>query len=73
MSTSKTIDDVDENLEDCNPTKNRRVLIVFGDMIADMESDKKLSPIVTKVFSRGKNSTFHLFSHHNLISKCLKL
>ena len=46
---------------------------MFGDMIADMESDKKLSPIVTKVFLRGKNSTFHLFSHHNLISKCLKL
>ena len=30
-----------ENLEDYNPTKKRRVLIVFDDMIADMESDKK--------------------------------
>ena len=33
---SQTIDDVYENLEDYNPLKKRRVLIVFDDMIADM-------------------------------------
>ena len=55
---SQTIDDVYENLEDYNPTKKRRLLIVFDDMIADMESNKKLSPIVTKLFLAGKNSTF---------------
>ena len=38
---SKQIEDVYENLKDYNPTKKRRVLIVFDDMIADMESDKK--------------------------------
>ena len=42
---SNTID-VYENLEDYNPTKKRRVLIVFDDMIADMESNK--SPKVLK-------------------------
>ena len=52
---SRTIDDVYENLEDCNPTKKRRVLIVFDDMIADMESNKELSPIVSELFLRGKN------------------
>ena len=30
------------------------MLLVFDDMIADMESNKKLSPIVTELFSRGK-------------------
>ena len=30
---SQTIDDVYENLEDYNPTKKRRVLILFDDMI----------------------------------------
>ena len=35
---SQKIDDVYENLEDYNSTKKRRVLIVFDDMIADMES-----------------------------------
>ena len=37
----QTIDDVYENLEDYNPTKKRRVLIVFDDMIADIKSNKK--------------------------------
>ena len=50
----QTIDDVYENLEDYNPTKKRRVLIVFDDMIADMESNKKLSPKVTELFLRGR-------------------
>ena len=34
---SQTTDDVYENLEDYNPTKKRRVLIVVVDMIADMD------------------------------------
>ena len=37
---SQTIDDVYENLEDYNPTKKRRMLIVFDIMIVDMESMK---------------------------------
>ena len=39
---SQTIDYVYENLEDYNPTKKRRVLIVFDNMIVDMESNKKI-------------------------------
>ena len=42
---SQTVDDVYENLEDHNPTKKRKVLIVFDDMIADMETNKKFSNI----------------------------
>ena len=49
-----------ENLEDYNPTKKRRVLIVFDDIIADMESNKKLSPKVTKLFLRGKELNISL-------------
>ena len=44
---SQIIDDVCESLEDYNPTKKTRVLKVFGDIIEDMESNKKLSPEVT--------------------------
>ena len=43
----QTTDDVYENLKDYNPTKKRKVLVVFYDLIKDMESNKKLSPIVT--------------------------
>ena len=30
------------------------MLIVFDDMIADIEANKNLNPIVTELFSRGK-------------------
>ena len=49
----KTFDDVYENLEDYNPAKKRRVLIVFDD-ITDMEKNKKLTPKVTDLFLRGR-------------------
>ena len=38
-----TTDDVYENLEDYNPRKKRRVLMVFDDMIADMEFEKQIN------------------------------
>ena len=50
---SQTID-VYENLEDYNPTKKKRALIVFDNMIADIESNKKASPVVTELFLRGR-------------------
>ena len=51
---SQTIDDVYENLEDYNPTKERKVLTVFDDKIADIEANKKLSCIVTELFLRER-------------------
>ena len=57
---SQTIDDVYEHLEDYNPTKKRRVLITFDDMIAAMESNKKSSPIVTELFLGGRKFNISL-------------
>ena len=34
--------------------QQRKVLIAFDDMIANMEANKKLSPIVTELFLGGK-------------------
>ena len=50
-----------------------RVLIAFYDMIADIESNKKLSPKFTELFSIVRKLIFHLLLYHNHISKCLKL
>ena len=36
------------------PAKKRRVLIVFDDTIADMESNKKLGPLVNELFLRRR-------------------
>ena len=57
---SQTMDDVYENLEDFNPTKKRKVLIVFDDMIADMESNKTVSPTDAEWFLRGTNFNISL-------------
>ena len=45
--------DVYKNIEDYNPIKKRKVLIVFDDMIADMINNK-LNLIVTELFIRGR-------------------
>ena len=46
--------DVYKNIEEYNLGKKRRVLIVFDDMIPGMISNKKLNPIVTELFIRGR-------------------
>ena len=47
-------------MEDYNSVKKRRVFIVFDDMIADMESNEKWSPIVTELFIRGRKLNISL-------------
>ena len=49
-----------QNLENYNRTKKRRLLIVFDDMIADMESNKKLSPKAIGLFLRERNLNISL-------------
>ena len=46
--------DVYKNIEEYNLGKKHKVLIVFDDMIADMINNKKLNPVVTEVFIRGR-------------------
>ena len=43
------INDVHKNSEKCNPNKNRKILIVFGDMFADIINNKKLNPLITEL------------------------
>ena len=42
--------DVYKNIEEYNPIKKRKVLIVFDDMIADMINNNKFNLIVTELF-----------------------
>ena len=46
---SSNINDVYENIDDYNPNKDRKVVIIFDDMIAE-----KLPPKVTELFIRGR-------------------
>ena len=70
---SNNMQDVYKNIEDYNPRKNRKVLIVFDDMIADMINDKKLDLIVTELFTRGRKLIFLLSLLANHILKCRKM
>ena len=50
---SNTMDDVCKNIDDYNPNRRRKILIVFDDMIADiMTNSKKFQAIVNELFIR---------------------
>ena len=51
---SNNTDDTYESIEEYNPNKKRKILIVFDDMIADMLSNKKANPGVTELFIIGR-------------------
>ena len=46
--------DVYKNIEQYNIGKKRKILIAFDDMIADVVNNKKLNPVVTGLFIRGR-------------------
>ena len=48
------MDDIYENIEESNQNKQRKILIIFDDMIADMLSNKEINPIVTESFIKGR-------------------
>ena len=52
---SNDMQDVYKNIEEYNTEKERKILIVFDDMITDMINNKKLNSIVTELFVRGRN------------------
>ena len=54
MEYSNDMEDVLKNIENYNPEKKRKILIVFDDMIADMINNKKLNPVVYELFIRGR-------------------
>ena len=51
---SSTMDGIHRNIEEYDPHKKQRIIIVFDDMIADMLNNKKLNPVVTELFIIGR-------------------
>ena len=54
------LNDIYENIEEYDPNKKRIILIVFGNMNADMFSNKKFNPKVTDIFIGGRNLNISL-------------
>ena len=67
IECSNTMDDVYENINDYNPRRRRKTLIVFDDMIADIMINKKFQAIMKELFIRcRKLNIFHLFLSRSL-------
>ena len=54
------MDDIYKNIEEYSPNRKRKILIVFDDMIADLLNHKKLNPILTELFIRGRKLSISL-------------
>ena len=67
---SNDMDEIYRNIEECNPNKKPKILIVFDDMIVDMLSNIKLNPLVTELFIRSKKLSVSLVLLSNLIFLC---
>ena len=57
---SNDMHDVYKNIDDYNPDKEKKILIAFDDMIADMVNNKKLNSVITELFIRGRKLNISL-------------
>ena len=57
---SNRMDDIYQNIDDYNPSRKRKILTVFDDMIADIMTNKKFQVIVKELFIRRKKVNISL-------------
>ena len=57
---SNNMQDVYKSTDEYNADKERKILIVFDDMIADMINNKKINLIVTELFTRDRKLNISL-------------
>ena len=57
---SNTMDNVYENIDEYSPTRRKKILIVFDDMIADIMTNKKFQAVVKELFVRCRKLNISL-------------
>ena len=60
IECSNRMDDIYQNINDYNPSRKRKILIVFDDMIADIMSNKKFQAIIKELFIRCRKLNISL-------------
>ena len=60
MEHSNYMDDIYKNIEEYNPNKERKILIVFDYMTADILKNENLNPAVIGLFIRGRKLSISL-------------
>ena len=63
IKRSNDMDGIHKTIEEYIPNKEPKKLIAFGDMIGN----KKLNPLLTELFIRGRKLKISLFLPQNLI------
>ena len=57
---SNRMDDVDQNIDDYNASRKRKILIAFDGMITDIMSNKKFEAIIKELFIRCRKLNISL-------------
>ena len=60
IECSNKMDHVYENIDDYNPNRKRKILIVFDDMIVDIMTNKKFQAIIKELFIRCRKLNISL-------------
>ena len=55
-----TTDDVHENINDYSPSRKRKILIVFDNMVADIMINKEFKTIIKELFIRWRKLNISL-------------
>ena len=60
IECSNTMEDIYENIDYYNPSRRRKVLIIFDDMVADVMTNKKFQSIIKELFIRCRKLNISL-------------
>ena len=60
IECSNRMDDVYQNIDDFNPSRKIKILIVFDDMIADIMTNKKFQVIIKELFITSRKVSISL-------------
>ena len=76
MEYSNTMNSVYNNIDDYNPKRNRKILIIFDDMISDKNTNKKFQFMVKELFNRCRKlntSLVFITQSYYLVPKDVRL
>ena len=65
---SNTMDDDYDNIDDYNPKRKGKILLVFDDMIADIMTNERFQAIIKELFIGRKLSISCI--HHTVLFRC---
>ena len=64
---SDDMNDVLDDINNYNKNRDKKVLIVFDDMIADIEYNKNYKRIIKELFYRSRRSNKHIYCIYYII------